>query len=86
MPHILIVEDEQRFPGLAAHRLPGRSGHDQPLPERGQRCGGLVRQQPPDLILLDLMLPGRPGHGDLQRTSHLFPGTHHHGHGTGRRD
>ena len=59
-PRILIVEDEPKLGQLlidylrAASYAPSLIGHgDQVLP--------YVRQTPPDLILLDLMLPGVDG-------------------------
>lgn len=60
MPHILIVEDEQRLAALLTDYLAAAGMTSSCLAE-GSGVVSWVRQQPPDLILLDLMLPGRPG-------------------------
>lgn len=60
MFHILIVEDEQRLASLLADYL-AASGMSSHWLAEGSGVAAWVRQQPPDLILLDLMLPGRPG-------------------------
>lgn len=60
MPHILIVEDEQRLASLLTDYLAAAGMTSHCLTE-GSGVVAWVRQQPPDLILLDLMLPGRPG-------------------------
>jgi two-component system response regulator BaeR len=60
MPHILIVEDEQRLASLLTDYLAAADMTSHCLNE-GSGVVARVRQQPPDLILLDLMLPGRPG-------------------------
>ncbi len=60
MPHILIVEDEQRLASLLTDYLAAADMTSHCLNE-GSGVVAWVRQQPPDLILLDLMLPGRPG-------------------------
>lgn len=60
MPHILIVEDEQRLASLLTDYLAAAGMTSSTLAE-GSGVVSWVRQQPPDLILLDLMLPGRPG-------------------------
>ncbi len=60
MPHILIVEDEQRLASLLTDYLAAADMTSHWLAE-GSGVVAWVRQQPPDLILLDLMLPGRPG-------------------------
>lgn len=59
-PHILIVEDEPRIASLLADYL-HREGMRTTLVEQGDAVIELVRNQNPDLVLLDLMLPGRDG-------------------------
>lgn len=57
---ILVVEDDARAADLI--RLMLRStGHDIVIAENGLQGLKMVRESPPDLILLDLMLPGIDG-------------------------
>ncbi len=58
--HILIVEDEERLSALLADYLK-KSGYTIHIIENGLDVMPYVRSNPPDLILLDLMLPGRDG-------------------------
>ncbi len=59
-PRILIVEDEPKLAALAADYLVA-AGLRAEVTERGDGVVEMVRQNPPDLLLLDLMLPGRSG-------------------------
>lgn len=59
-PRILIVEDEPKLGQLLIDYL--RAANYSPvLIDRGDKVLPYVRQNPPDLILLDLMLPGMDG-------------------------
>lgn len=57
---ILIVEDEDKLAKLAADYL-RNAGFDSEIVSHGDAVLPWVKQQHPDLILLDLMLPGRDG-------------------------
>ncbi len=57
---ILIVEDEQKLAGLVKDYL-ARSSFDTTVLENGLDVVPYVRENKPDLIILDLMLPGRDG-------------------------
>lgn len=59
-PLILIVEDEPKLAGVLQEYL-AQSGFRTLHLQRGDEVIPEVRRQPPDLILLDLMLPGRDG-------------------------
>ncbi|MGR9116804.1 MAG: response regulator [Gammaproteobacteria bacterium] len=59
-PHILIVEDEEKLAKLEADYLHNAGFTTDTLTE-GNAVVPWVEQQHPDLILLDLMLPGRDG-------------------------
>ena len=57
---VLIVEDEQKLADLLRDYL-SRSGFETMCLGNGSDVVPRVREQMPDLILLDLMLPGRDG-------------------------
>lgn len=58
--NILIVEDEPKLADLLADYLRA-SGFDPSCLKNGAEVVSWVREHKPDLILLDLMLPGRDG-------------------------
>jgi two-component system response regulator BaeR len=60
MNRILIVEDEPKLAALEADYLRS-AGYDPHVIADGAEVVPWVRANPPDLILLDLMLPGRDG-------------------------
>jgi len=60
MSRILIVEDEPKLAALEADYLRA-SGFEPHCVADGREVVPWVRSQAPDLILLDLMLPGRDG-------------------------
>ncbi len=55
---ILIVEDEVKIANLLKDYL-DRAGYDTTVLTRGDRVIKQVKKSSPDLILMDLMLPGR---------------------------
>ena len=57
---ILIVEDEIRLAKVLSEYL-HQAGYDTYLLAEGTAVADRVREQPPQLVLLDLMLPGRDG-------------------------
>lgn len=59
-PQVLVVEDEQDLQDLLRYNL-SREGMDVICADSGERALELARQKLPDLILLDLMLPGVDG-------------------------
>ncbi len=58
--HILIVEDERKIAQLLRDYLE-KAGYTVSSLERGDQVIASVRQKQPDLILLDIMLPGADG-------------------------
>jgi DNA-binding response OmpR family regulator len=60
MSHILIVEDDTDIAQLVQRYL-ARAGHTTELVTAGDRALEAVRARVPDLVLLDLMLPGVDG-------------------------
>jgi len=60
MSRILVVEDEKDIADLIAHSLQ-RAGHTVELLGSGHGAVARVKESAPDLIVLDLMLPGMDG-------------------------
>src|SRR5258708_22675406 len=60
MARVLVVEDEQDLQDVMDYNLRA-AGHDVSLSAGGAPVMSLVQQSPPDLILLDLMLPDMSG-------------------------
>ncbi|MGD9790196.1 MAG: response regulator [Phycisphaerales bacterium] len=58
--HILIVEDERDLADLIAYNLE-KAGYATSVANAGRRALEIVEQTPPDLIILDLMLPELSG-------------------------
>jgi DNA-binding response OmpR family regulator len=71
--HILVVEDEQAVSNLLAYNL-RKAHYDVQIAADGQRALQVVREQMPDLIVLDLMLPEVDGLDvcrEIRRTSQV---------------
>jgi DNA-binding response OmpR family regulator len=60
MAHIFIVEDEPRLAALLADYLKA-AGHETTWIADGHEVVAVVNRRAPDVVLLDLMLPGRDG-------------------------
>jgi len=58
--HILIVEDERKLADLLRDYL-SEAGYTVSWLDRGDRVVSRVKQDPPELVLLDIMLPGTNG-------------------------
>ncbi len=60
MSKILVIEDEHDLQQVLAYNLK-QAGHDALSAEQGQEGLRIAREQHPDLVLLDIMLPDVPG-------------------------
>ena len=60
MAHVLIVDDEQDLCSLLDFHLRG-AGFSTAIALTGEEALRCAREQPPELVLLDLMLPDLPG-------------------------
>jgi DNA-binding response OmpR family regulator len=60
MSRVLIVEDDSDIAALIAHYL-DKAGYTSEVVQEGGRALALAREAPPDLVILDLMLPGLSG-------------------------
>ena len=58
---ILIVEDEPKIAGLLVDYLQAQGGYRTCVLDRGDTVLEHFRDDTPDLVLLDLMLPGLDG-------------------------
>jgi two-component system phosphate regulon response regulator PhoB len=60
MARILVVEDEADIRQILAYNL-GQAGYEILVADRGEQALALARENRPDLVLLDLMLPDMSG-------------------------
>lgn len=60
MPHLLVVDDDAEVRELTGEYLRCQ-GFEVSLAEDGDEMGRLMEEEPPDLLVLDLMLPGEDG-------------------------
>lgn len=71
---ILIVEDDMRLADLVASYLM-RQNYQVTIHPRGDTAEAVIREQQPDLVILDVMLPGKSGFDicrDVRPTYHGF--------------
>src|SRR5579859_7883687 len=60
MAQILVVEDEESLLQTLRYNL-SRAGHEVRLSTNGSQALDMIRGNPPELVVLDLMLPGLDG-------------------------
>jgi len=65
-PRILVVDDQPAIAGLMSQLLTMR-GYDVVTADNAEEAEGEIRRHPPDLILSDVMMPGKSGY-DLCRS------------------
>lgn len=63
---VLIVEDDEFLRSLTAKRLE-KEGYEVSVAVDGESANGIASEKKPDLILLDLLLPGMDGFEVLKR-------------------
>jgi DNA-binding response OmpR family regulator len=71
---LLVVDDDEANRDLLSRRLT-RKGYEVAVAEDGSRAIGLVRGQPFDLVLLDVVMPGLSGLEVLQELRQSHPAT-----------
>jgi two-component system phosphate regulon response regulator PhoB len=76
MAFILVVEDEADLQQILAYNL-RQAGHEVVTASQGEAALTLVRQRIPDLIVLDLMLPGGISGTDVCRAVKNDPTSRH---------
>src|ERR1700723_3844527 len=72
-PHILVVDDQPAIAGLMSQLLAMR-GYEVVTATSAEEAEAEIRRQPPDLILSDVMMPGKSGY-DLCRELKEDPAT-----------
>lgn len=72
-PRILIVEDDQRLAELTAEYLQS-NGFEVSVEGDGARAARRIVDSQPDLVILDLMLPGEDGLSICRRVRSQYPG------------
>ncbi len=60
LPYILVVEDDERLAALIRDYLQ-KQGFAIGIEDRGDTAVERIREENPDLVILDLMLPGKDG-------------------------
>ena len=78
---VLVVEDEPTVRETVAEAL-AADGLRVITAADGRQALERFRAEQPDLVLLDLMLPGDVGHGGLPHPAPRVVGAHHHAHRT----
>ena len=68
--HVLIVDDEEDLAKTIAERLEIRGIHTQTASD-SDKALNLIKSQPPDVVVLDLMMPGIGGLGILKQINLL---------------
>ncbi len=66
---ILVVEDDPAMREIVTHKLMSH-GFEVRQAEDGKKAIDLIKQEKPDLVLLDLLLPEVDGFGVLQNVRH----------------
>jgi DNA-binding response OmpR family regulator len=66
MSKILIIEDEQDILDLLSKKI-SESGYEVVVAQDGEEGLRLIREEKPDLVLLDMVLPGMSGLELLKR-------------------
>lgn len=74
MPRVLIIDDEPEIRLLLQRVLEG-AGYETAQAADGREGIALMRQQPADLMITDLMMPGQEGLETIIEIRRLFPKT-----------
>jgi DNA-binding NtrC family response regulator len=69
---VLLVDDETEFVSALAERLNLR-GFDAQTATSGEEALGKISQGPPDVVLLDMLMPGMGGLEVLKRIKKGYP-------------
>jgi CheY-like chemotaxis protein len=73
MARILVIDDDPLIRNLLQHMLE-RAGHEVTLAADGDIGISVYRKQPADLVLTDLIMPGKEGIETIRELVQEFPG------------
>ena len=73
-PEILVVDDEPQL-CTALHRILEMEGYQVRTASDGETALGLVREKQPDVVLLDVVMPGMDGREVCRRVRECTTGT-----------
>jgi DNA-binding NtrC family response regulator len=71
-PRILVVDDEDRIREILCYML-GKSGHEVAPASSGEEALGLLKEKEFDVVLLDIVMPGRGGMEVLKEMREKHP-------------
>jgi CheY-like chemotaxis protein len=72
MAHILIIDDDDQFRAMLC-QLIERNGHDVTEASGGKEGIRLYRENPADLVITDIIMPGKDGIETIQELKKDFP-------------
>ncbi len=72
MAKLMLVEDDERLASLVSEYLT-QNGHEVSIEGRGDRAVDRILAERPDLVVLDVMLPGEDGLSICRRVRPRFP-------------
>ena len=72
MAHILIIDDDDQFRNMI-RQLMERNGHEVEEASGGKEGIRLYRENPTDIIITDLIMPGKDGIETIQELKKEFP-------------
>ncbi|MDZ7337611.1 MAG: response regulator, partial [candidate division KSB1 bacterium] len=72
-PKILIVDDDKNIGKMISITLQKQKRYECAVALSGEACLQTVREDPPDLILLDIQMPGIDGLETLERLRQIEP-------------
>jgi len=67
---VLMVDDEERFRSTTS-KLLSRRGYNTQIAAHGEEALALINQQRPDVVILDIKMPGMDGHEVLARIKEI---------------
>ena len=70
--YVLVVDDEPHI-CTAVQRILEKGGHRATTTTDGRAALQMIQEEPPDLVLLDLMMPGMDGREVCRRARELCP-------------